>query len=535
MEAQSLLKAESNEESSNKEPEASPEVYGASQAQGEAGSEEVLEEEEASLKDGQALEDELSEGETGKAEQPAYEPKIKESELTEDVISVTFSPDGKSIACLCRIDNEDDKKLLVVLDSTNLQKLREEQEVDSIQVLPKFSPDGKKIVCVCSSQDDDDKSRVVVLETSSNVQAEYAVEFEIDEMQFTADGKGVLACSTGSLRRIDAATWKVQKVLDTDDDESPTIVCVSPDGLSMLLNTDRKTQVVEVANLVVQKELIKNEEGSRDELDAAAYSKDGKKLVVIGSGVFRVYSTNDLKLQQEVEEERSVVSVAFTHDGQHLLTVDDDSNVTIRDAESYKVLQETSLGLCFEGLDPTGRYAVEGTYLPSLRIHDVRLPTIQQEVVMTKEGDSIRSFDISPDGRSIVTCCTDKKVRLLNVAGRPVLKDQVHQAHINVICWTPDGRSLLTGSNDSVLRLLDPTSLTLQQELAHDGCVLAVAVSPDGRLILTGTYGDVRILDASNLSVLKDTLPPALRLNRDFTVMSTAVCLCVLRCLPVSN
>jgi WD40 repeat protein len=125
-------------------------------------------------------------------------------------------------------------------------------------------------------------------------------------------------------------------------------------------------------------------------------------------------------------------------------------------------------------------------------------------------GDSVSAVAFGPDGKSIVTCGTDKTARLWNVAsGKPIGRPMLHQEWVMSAVFSSDGRLLATGSYDMRARLWD--AATCQQvgpALEHPGYVSSVAFSPDGRTLVTGCVdGAARLWDTTSRRPVGPPMP----------------------------
>lgn len=200
-----------------------------------------------------------------------------------------------------------------------------------------------------------------------------------------------------------------------------------------------------------------------------AFSPDGRLLAIghdDGSLSLRDPLHPDLVLARVTGHEEIIQSVAFSRDGQRLVSASEDGT-----ARRWLVQP----------------LAAEGE---PLRGH---------------EG-AVYSAAFSPDGKRIVTGGADGTVRLWDAAsGR--LQAQVSpltQARIFGVAFNPEGSAVaaVTSANEvnktASLILLDPTTLTLKGTpfFAHSGDALALAFSASGRYIATGGQDDtVRVRD----------------------------------------
>jgi WD40 repeat protein/tetratricopeptide (TPR) repeat protein len=95
----------------------------------------------------------------------------------------------------------------------------------------------------------------------------------------------------------------------------------------------------------------------------------------------------------------------------------------------------------------------------------------------------------SPDGKTIVTGCSDSKARLWDaITRRPIGQPLVHKLRILAVAFSPDGKTVLTGSRDRTARLWDASNgLPVGEPMEHRTFVTSVAFSPDSKTIVTGS------------------------------------------------
>ncbi len=93
----------------------------------------------------------------------------------------------------------------------------------------------------------------------------------------------------------------------------------------------------------------------------------------------------------------------------------------------------------------------------------------------------------SADGRKIVTASWDTTAQVWNAeTGKAIGAPLKHGSIVSAAAISPDGRRVVTGSWDKTARLWDAeTSAPLGEPLVHPEMVTIVAFSPDGRQVLT--------------------------------------------------
>jgi len=106
-------------------------------------------------------------------------------------------------------------------------------------------------------------------------------------------------------------------------------------------------------------------------------------------------------------------SVAFSPDGNRIVSGSDDESVRVWDAETGEQLRELqghTDSVSSVAFSPDGDQVISGSFDKSVRVWDVE--TGQQLRELQSHTDSVRSVAFSPDGNRIVSDSQDKSVRV---------------------------------------------------------------------------------------------------------------------------
>jgi WD40 repeat protein len=172
-----------------------------------------------------------------------------------------------------------------------------------------------------------------------------------------------------------------------------------------------------------------------------------------------------------------VTSVAFSPDGQRVISGSEDKTVHVWDLAS-------------------------GTQLLCLRGHE----------------DWVTSVAYSPDGQRIVSGSGDKTVRVWDAAsGAPLLCLRGHQNRVISVAFSPDGKCIVSGSEDQTVWLWDVAGCTQHRSPSgHETYITSVTFTPDGLYLISESSDQiVRVWDATSGICLddierdRDVVPPA--------------------------
>ena len=258
----------------------------------------------------------------------------------------------------------------------------------------------------------------------------------------------------------------------------------------------------------------------RPSVYAAACSPAARQVAAARHGVVELYSAESRELLRKLEGHRgNVNAIAFSSDGKLLAAASGEAasvgvvhlwntatGALIRTFEGHKD------GIYAVAISGDARTLATGSYDQTIMLWD--LDTGAARKTLEGHNGSISDLAFRPDGKVLASASADRTIKLWDAAtgdrldtfSEP-LKEQ------NTLAWHPDGRSLAAAGADNRIRVWDVsttakegTNRLVHAQFAHEGSILRIAFSADGALIAssgddrrvklwqTGTFVQQRIL-----------------------------------------
>ena len=410
--------------------------------------------------------------------------------------SIAFSPDGRYL-----VSTSDDGINLwdfVEGDTANMS-LSDGVEPDVSQVA--FSSDGKRVVFVF-----DNILGLLEIAEGGNVQTFGKSDTLYVGVSFCDDDKHIATISADGVIVI----WDVKTLTEVaaNYEKIPDVIHHGVNKVVFSSNGDLVGVVSEGNNIVIKNilspfvsQIFKESTHSIGEVSC---SPDGKYIVDSSREEPFDLSIWDLEKGKIVRKlsghSDSVFSVAYSHDGDFIVSGSYDSTIRI---------WETKTGNCVKIFDacnknedslhapvgavvfsPNNDNIVSGLYCgEEVVIWDIKS---QKILHILKGGYYVQGVAFSPKGDKIIAGGVDQKVNVWDVySGNLVMSLKGHTGKINSVKYSPNGKFIVSASDDKTIICWDADNGSIQWQLrGPESEISSLAYSPDGNYI-AATSSDI--------------------------------------------
>ncbi|HYX06909.1 MAG TPA: WD40 repeat domain-containing protein [Bacteroidales bacterium] len=255
-------------------------------------------------------------------------------------------------------------------------------------------------------------------------------------------------------------------------------------------------------NLFAQKEYILSTlKDHSAEVLSVAFSPDGNELLTGSSdNTFILWDWEKAEKKVQVEGHfRPVMAVDFTKDGHYLITAGDRSlKLWNKDGTLVRQIGVQNTDIWSFSLSPDSKYVAYGSYGREVKIDPVFQDGEGKELDGHKK--STLSVSYSPDGKYIATGSLDKTIKLWDAATDKLIRTyHGHAGNIFDIAFSPDSKNFASASLDKTIKLWSiDTTKSIHTFKGHQQAVRTVCFSTDGRTLLSGSYDQtIRLWDIS--------------------------------------
>jgi WD40 repeat protein/tRNA A-37 threonylcarbamoyl transferase component Bud32 len=414
---------------------------------------------------------------------------------TGPVLCVAFSPDGTEIASGSsgRLDpnglrTHGEVRVWSATTSEIRARVDHAGWVQSIT----FSPDGRRLAWAGA-----DPTITVWERRAGSTLALHGHEGGVYGVAFSGDGQHLASAGMDHTIRI----WHSlsgAEVRTLRGHTGPVLsVTFSPDGRCLASTSSDGT--VRIWDAHSSPEAMTLNEGVTSGA-CVAFSPDSKWLASAGKGAtIRIWDAGLGQACRVLQGHTArVQSLAFGPDGALLASGSQDRTVRLwdlRTSQEVRRLERHTGAVLAVAFHPDGVRLASAGADGTVRVWDTR--SARQEHVFSVSREAVRSICFTADGAFLAAGGDDDAVRLWDLAsGQPVVTYQGHTERVTCVAASPNGRTLAAASQDDSIVLRDMRTRRAQTLRAHTATVSAVAFSRDGQRLVSASWdGTVKIWD----------------------------------------
>ncbi|MEX2307121.1 MAG: protein kinase [Pirellulales bacterium] len=397
------------------------------------------------------------------------------------VLSVAYSPDGRQIA-----SGSSDKTIKILDAASGKEIMTLPGHADGVLTV-RYSPDGRQLL----SGSYDNTARLWDLASRRMLQELKGHTWWVWSAEFSPDARRIVTAGQDGK----AIVWQKQGAGSGEQGAENT------QGYSRLTEFTGHDGAVYSAKFSPDGKLVAT--GGYDKR-LMIWSPDEVQPVDIGR---RLDRQPDPKPNYQIlsAHDGPVRSVAFSPNGQLVLTGSEDNTIRIWDVaagKAVKTLRGHGSGVRACAFSPDGEWVLSGGDDQRARLWNMQgyqEVRVLHATVFSGHEDAVLAARFSRDGRHIVTASRDRTASLWDAAtGKPLRRfEEGHEFLVSGAAFFLDGLHLATGAGDNSVRIWNLTAGTEEVLLSPTGRIGTLAVSPDGNWVATGSTGtEIKIWNA---------------------------------------
>lgn len=283
--------------------------------------------------------------------------------------------------------------------------------------------------------------------------------------------------------------WEMQALWVTD--RPVRCVAVSPDGkrLASASTWPLADGLIRIWNTETGKN-FQILEGSKGDIPALMYAKDGSLISSSEDGVIRFWDDKTGKETRKIEAHKGlIIALAISPDGKLIASAGADLAIQIREYDTGKVVKAFVGGknrIRTLAFSPDGKQLMAGGEDEMITQWDVATGRLQWSI--ETQGGWVEKVAFFPNGKHVVACSRQKTFVADAESGKIIRSLTSNMGGATDVQFSPDGKTFATCGNDGRIYLYSPGD-KIESMRISEGNANQMAFTSDGRSIYVGCGG----------------------------------------------
>ncbi|MDM8527141.1 WD40 repeat domain-containing protein [Anaerolineales bacterium HSG24] len=414
--------------------------------------------------------------------------------------SIDFSPNGNTMAS-GSVNNI--VKLWNVLDG-NISDDITHLDSSVYDVSVTFSPDGKTLLSATRVQ-----GKVEIWEVSSKKLIDTFYAKQVKSATFSPDGTIIAFDDDKNIQLLHVSNGEIFTSFEGHTSYVDKVI-FSPDGNTIISSDEESVRLWQVSDGT----LLNTLDHHMDSVYSIVFSPDGKILTIGGRGnQVSLWQIADGKKQTSFYHNGIVENMVLSPNGE-IIALDSGDDIQLLSASNLTwldTLQGHTAGVAALAFSPDGAILASGGFDDTVRLWQVTDSTILK--TFDKHTNNVFGVAFSPDGKTIASSSTDDIINLWRVSDGSLLHTlEEHTDYASTLAFSPNGNILASGGQDDTIRLWRISNGDLLTTIENpkgeinntaSGNVNSIVFSSDGSIIASGNNDNtIRLWQASDGNLL---------------------------------
>jgi len=270
-----------------------------------------------------------------------------------------------------------------------------------------------------------------------------------------------------------------------EESEGVSFIAFSPTGQNIVGGKGWNTIVWDLSGNLVSKSF---DDGHDDFISSVAVSPDGQCIASSSNdGTIRLWNLQGKQIREPFYGHQVIVQKGWGYRGSgrgDFGGFSTGEDISFGSSYTNSVTTSVTASVSSIAFSPDGQYIVSGGYDATIRLWDLQGNQVGEPFYGHRDGVHCVAF--SPDGQYIVSGGDDATIRLWDLQGNQVGESFYgHVYSVNSVAFSPDSQYIVSAGMDGSVRVWDLRGNPVGEPLQETDDARSVAFSPNGQYIIS--------------------------------------------------